>query len=87
MVQEEAQSTNKDDVYKFSINRIKKKINDFIINEYNTLFTGSKSGDAGSVPTDFLNVTVTEQDFFNHPKLLDKVKAELTYSDDPTKSP
>lgn len=88
MAQEEAQSVNKDEVYKFSINRIKKKINDFIINEYNTLFTGQKNtGGEATVPVDYLNVTVTENDFFNHPRLLDKVKAELMYSEDPSKTP
>jgi hypothetical protein len=75
-------------VYKFSINRIKKKINDFIINNYNDLFPNdNKGGDSVAIPADFQNISVTESDFINHPRILDKIKSELAFSEEPDKSP
>ncbi|CDW74075.1 UNKNOWN [Stylonychia lemnae] len=102
------------EVYKFSINRIKKKINDYILNNYNELFQNVKNQSnndqqikkdsledsemdspskpntntkAYQLPIDNQNLSVTELDFLENPKLLQKIGQELAFSDDPNKKP
>lgn len=76
------------EVYKFSVKRIRKKINDFILNNYHELFFTGK-GSAGkadvaeqaaqadtemsvSVPAEFLTKHLTPEDFIKNPKILQK---------------
>ena len=62
---------------KHSLNRVKKKINDFIIGNYNQLFFNDSKTDG----------TLTRDDIFENPKLLTKVQDELRLSTEQDKAP
>lgn len=83
-VVETAKDEKKDEVYKFSVSRIKKKINDFIINNYTDIFAHKVDV---SIPLDYQNLNVTEEDFLSNPRLLEMAKTELMFSEDQSKTP
>lgn len=84
VVEEEEQKPVANEIYKFSVKRIKKKINDYILNNYSELFFSNKDEQTGSgssegspsksskviVPDDYQNKLLTPDDFVKHPKIL-----------------
>lgn len=80
----EIQTEERDEVYKFSVSRIKKKINDFIINNYTDIFSHKIDP---LIPLDYQNLNVTEEDFLSNPRLLEISLTELKFSEEPSKSP
>ena len=82
-----------------SIKRVKKKINDFILNNYNKLFFNSSSKvtpqqNAENLPNETpaneaagQEQTLSAEEILSNPELLKKVEAELRLCDDRNKAP
>jgi hypothetical protein len=69
------------EIFKYSVKRIKKKINDFILNSYQELFfTNAKSPE---MPAEFQSKKIAASDFLNHPKILQKAIEELKFCEEP----
>lgn len=93
VVEKQAAAGDGNEVYKFSIQRIKKKINDFILNNYHDLFQ-PPSKEAGGSPTkskavavEYQQLEVTRDEFVKHPKILQKASDELQFCDEEGHAP
>ena len=77
--------------------RIKKKINDFILNNYQELFfstnhstttngDGSNTSSVAVVPVEFQTKYLTSEDFTENSRILHKATEELKFCDDSDKN-
>jgi hypothetical protein len=70
---------------------VKKKVNDFILNNYNELFFNSDkpaSTNEDSIQTDKVNgVSLSNEDILSNQKLIDFAYEELRLSEDAKKDP
>eukprot|EP00347_Sterkiella_histriomuscorum_P006527 403352426 len=108
IIQEQKQQAAKEigdgeDFHKHKINRIKKNINDYILNNYHDLFKSEASKNQGEltspnkvsnnliltnpIPLDHQNITVSEKDFLENKELLGKIIEEIKFSDQRDKDP
>ena len=93
---QQTSTTAVNDVYKFSVKRIKKKLNDFILNNYHELFfskaTAEDKGDkkeAGNSPikvakvaAEYQQLELSYDDIVQNPKIVQKAQDELKFCEE-----
>ena len=86
-----------DQVYKYNVKRIKKRINDYILDNYDKLFFAKKENKSedtceesplkNDIPMEYQNKTLTQDDIVNNPQIISKVQTELLLCEEPDRKP
>ena len=84
---------NKGGLIQHSVKRVKKKINDYILNNYSKLFFKNTvvepvpGTEEDTAPKEQERQTLSAEEILSHPELLTKVEAELRLSEEQEKKP